>query len=67
MLTQENKELCECDLSKVEIIKSLKDLQNGKTPGDDSLPADFYKFFWIDIRTFVLQYYLLQRKWRIIH
>ncbi len=53
MLTQEDKELCDSELSKEEILNSLKDLQNSKTPGTDGLPADFYKFFWIDISTFI--------------
>ncbi len=53
MLTQEDKELCEFELSKEKILNSLKDLQNSKTPGTGSLPADFYKFFCIDISTFV--------------
>ncbi len=53
LLTQEDEELCDCELSKEEILNSLKDLQNSKTPGTDGLLADFYKFFWIDISTFV--------------
>ena len=32
-----------------EIGKALKDLKNGKTPGTDGFPPDFYKFFWKDI------------------
>ncbi len=55
MLTQEDKELCECELLKEEILNSLKDLQNGKTLGTDGLPADFYKFFLIDISIFVFE------------
>ncbi len=53
MKTQEDKDLCDCELSKEEILNSLKDLKNSKTPGSDSLPADFYKFFRIEISTFV--------------
>ncbi len=43
MLTQEDEELCDCELSKEEILNSLKDLQKSKTPGTDGLPADLYK------------------------
>ncbi len=69
MLTQEDKELCECKLSKEEILNSLKDLQNSKTPGTDGLPADFYKFFWIDISTFVFDsmYYLCHGKQSFVY
>jgi exonuclease III len=37
-----------------ECLKSLKSLSNGKTPGLDGITTDFYKFFWIDISTVVL-------------
>ena len=29
-------------------------MKNGKTPGIDGLPADFYKFFWKDIKHLVI-------------
>ena len=38
-----------------ECLKALKSLKNGKTPGLDGITTDFYKFFWIDISTTVLQ------------
>ncbi len=34
---------------------SLKLLQNGKAPGSDGLAAEFYNFFWIDIRLFLVE------------
>jgi exonuclease III len=37
-----------------EILKALKSLSNGKTPGLDGIPTDFYKFFWIDINVIVV-------------
>jgi hypothetical protein len=52
---------CENDLNEAEILRSLKELKNGKTPGTDGLPPEFYKLFWADIKTFVtesLQYAL---------
>ncbi len=44
------KEYCDQEIIESEILKSIKTLKNGKTPGTDGLPPDFYKFFWIDIK-----------------
>jgi hypothetical protein len=38
-----------------ECLKALKSLSNGKTPGLDGITTDFYKFFWIDISTVVIE------------
>jgi hypothetical protein len=46
---------CENDLNETEILRSLKELKNGKTPGTDGLPVEFYKFFWGDIKKFVTE------------
>ena len=37
-----------------DLLKSLKAFKNGKTPGTDGLNAEFYKFFWHDIKQFLL-------------
>jgi hypothetical protein len=42
-------------ISEIEALKALKSLSNGKTPGIDGLTSDFYKFFWNDIKSFVLE------------
>jgi hypothetical protein len=34
---------------------ALKDLKNGKTPGTDGFPPDFYKFFWQYIKDLVFE------------
>jgi hypothetical protein len=49
-LTDEQKEACDMSITESEILKSIKALSSGKTPGSDGLPADFYKFFWCDIK-----------------
>ncbi len=49
-LTLEQKEYCDQEIIESEILKSLKILKNGKNPGTDGLPPDFYKFFWINIK-----------------
>ena len=35
-------------------MKSIKAFKNGKTPGTDGLTAEFYKFFWLDIKGHLL-------------
>jgi hypothetical protein len=49
-LTDKEKELCDVEITEAEILNSLKNLNNEWTPGTDGLPADFYKFFWTDIK-----------------
>ncbi len=49
-LSNEERELCEKKICHNEILKAIKDLSNSRTPSSDGLPADWYKFFWIDIK-----------------
>ncbi len=49
-LSDTQNEFCEKPVSQIEILKSIKSLFNGHTPGTDGLSADWYKFFWIDIK-----------------
>ncbi len=49
-LSDEEWELCEKPVCHNEILKAIKDLFNSRTPGWDGLPADWHKFFWIDIK-----------------
>ncbi len=53
-LTQDEARFCEQPITENEILNSLKNLHNQKTPGTDGLPADFYKFFWIDIKNLLM-------------
>jgi hypothetical protein len=41
-------------ITETEALKALKTLSNGKTPGIDGLTTDFYKFFWNDIKIFII-------------
>ena len=52
-LTDEQRELCEGPLTVSECTAAVKELQNGKSPGSDGLPSEFYKFFWNDIKYLV--------------
>ena len=47
-LNENEKEICEADLTVKELGIKLKNLPNNKTPGSDGLCAEFYKFFWKD-------------------
>ena len=44
-LTDEQKELCEGNLTFNECAESLKSMKNGKSPGSDGYTVDFYNFF----------------------
>ena len=44
---------CEGQLSQHEILSVLKTCKNNKSPGTDGFPAEFYKFFWNDIRHYL--------------
>ena len=45
-ISTEQKELCELKIDIPQCSKILKVMKNGKTPGIDGLPPEFYKFFW---------------------
>ena len=38
-------------------MKIIKALPNNKTPGEDGLPAEFYKVFWLDIKNYLVECY----------
>ena len=44
-------------ISEEELLKLIKALLNNKAPGEDGLPAEFYKVFWIDIKKYLLDSY----------
>jgi hypothetical protein len=48
-LTEEQKYLCEGNITFKECAQSLKLMTNGKSPGSDGFTVDFYNFFWEDI------------------
>ena len=45
-LTQQDKTNLDADITKDELTKALMGTENGKTPGWDGLPFEFYKTFW---------------------
>ena len=51
-LTDSMRETCEGQLTYSECFKVLSTFSNDKTPGNDGLTIEFYKFFWSEIGTF---------------
>ena len=48
------RETCEGQLTYSECFKVLSTFSNDKTPGNDGLTIEFYKFFWSEIGTFLV-------------
>ena len=40
----------EKQITMLDLEKAIKTMKNGKTPGEDGIPVDFYKVFWTRIR-----------------
>ena len=53
-LTEDDKRLCEGKITMSELYLVLKNMKNGKSPGTDGFTAEFYKFFWSDMKFLVL-------------
>ena len=49
-LSQDDQKLCDGPITDTECLNALKDFKNGKTPGSDGFTAEFYKFFWHELR-----------------
>ena len=47
----------ECELSLPEISKAVQNMKNGKAPGIDGFPVEFFKVFWNKLKDFVLRAY----------
>ena len=53
-LTNSMRETCEGQLTCSECFKVLSTFSNDKTPGNDGLTVEFYKIFWSEIGTFLV-------------
>lgn len=42
-------------ISESEILDVLKNMKNNKSPGSDGFTAEFFNFFWNDLKCFILQ------------
>ena len=54
-LSNEDKSSLENIFSKKECLESLKKMKNNKSPGMSGFTVEFFKFFWIDIGTFLVR------------
>ena len=51
------KENIQHPITEAEILKNLKAMANNKSPGEDGFPAEFFKFFWQDIKKYLINSY----------
>ena len=54
-LNEEKKQQLDSPVTASEILATLKRLKNNKSPGTSGFQAEFFKFFWKDIGTFVVR------------
>ena len=54
-LTLEEKESIEGPIKENEAQIFLKNMKNDKSPGADGFTAEFFKFFWIDLKSFIIR------------
>ena len=52
-LTADEKDGLEAPLTEQELLRGLKELNNGSAPGSDGLTVEFFKMFWTRIKIFV--------------
>ena len=48
--SEDQVKLCEEDLTEKDLYKSLRSMQNNKSPGNDGLTKKFYETFWDDLK-----------------
>ena len=47
---ENDKNTIDTDINEKELLHALKKMKNGSSPGSDSIPTEFYKFFWHQIK-----------------
>lgn len=52
-VTETMRNKLELDITKKEILEALKLFKNDKSPGTDGFTAEFFKFFWSDIGSYI--------------
>ena len=50
LISDQHKDDCERELTVEDLKNSLFAMSSGKSPGNDGLTVEFYKFFWSDIK-----------------
>ncbi len=51
------KEICDSEITEEECKQVIRHMKENKSPGMDGLPIEFYKIFWTNIGTFLIQVY----------
>ena len=54
VLNDEERNNCEGLLTERECLAAQKTMEQGKTPGSDGLPAEFYRVFWTNISNLLI-------------
>ena len=54
-LTSDEANSCEGLVTEQECANSLRNMKNGKSPGCDGFTTEFYKFFWTNIKTLIVE------------
>ena len=54
-LTTNQRETLDQEFTEEEVATSIKSMRNNKTPGTDGFPIEFYKFFWVDIKKYLIK------------
>ena len=50
VLTGEQSQTCEGPILEKKLLKTLKNMSNNKSPGNDGLTKEFYEMFWEDLK-----------------
>lgn len=50
------KNVCDADISMLEVEKAMKCLSLDKSPGSDGLTSNFYRHFWENIKELFFSY-----------
>ena len=53
-ISETEKQSCEGLISEKECADALKQMANNKTPGLDGFPVEFYKVFWLDLKSILI-------------
>ena len=54
-ISEDQKLLCEGELTEKECLKALENIKNMKYPGNDEFTTEFYKFFWFDVKNILVK------------
>ena len=58
LISDEHKSNCEKNITLEEVTENLFKMNGGKSPGNDGLSVEFYKFFWEDLKNILFDSYL---------